>query len=108
MDYKDNLTNEKLKKKFISQFDLVNYAIQLAENMIKVGREPRVKTDLQNRAAQVLAEIAQNKDQFVEVPLEADAKQETEGKFSSYREEMSYTEMNGYEEKKSFRKSLGN
>ena len=32
--YKDPLTNEKIIKKFESQFDLVNYAIRLAENMI--------------------------------------------------------------------------
>ena len=31
---KVNLTNEKMKSKFKSSFDLVNYAIKLAENMI--------------------------------------------------------------------------
>ena len=57
-------TNENLRKKFENQFKLVSYAISLAENMILTGREPRVKTDIQNRAMQVLAEIAAGKDQF--------------------------------------------
>src|SRR5690349_5162878 len=69
MDLKDFLTNEKLAKKFKSQFELVNYAIKLAENMIRTGRDTRVKTDLQNRAMQILAEIANNKDQFDEIPV---------------------------------------
>lgn len=57
-------TNEILRKKFKNQFELVSYAISLAENMIMTGRESRVKTDMQNRAMQVLAEIAAGKDQF--------------------------------------------
>lgn len=73
MDLKDFLTNEKLTKKFKSQFELVNYAIKLAENMIKTGRDARVKTDLQNRAMQILAEIANNKDQFDEIIVSEEA-----------------------------------
>lgn len=65
---KDSFTNEKLSKKFVSQFDLVNYAIRLAENMIRTGREPRVKTEFLNRSNQILAEISQDKDQFDEIP----------------------------------------
>lgn len=57
-------TNEALRKKFKNQFELVSYAISLAENMISTGREPRVKTDIQNRALQVLAEISAGKDLF--------------------------------------------
>lgn len=64
---KTRLTNENLNKKFKSQFDLVNYAIKLAENMIHTGRESRVKTEMQNRAMQILEEIAHGKDQFDEV-----------------------------------------
>lgn len=64
---KDNFTNEKLSKKFVSQFDLVNYAIRLAENMIKTGRDPRVNIGNQNRSMQILAEIAQDKDFFDEI-----------------------------------------
>lgn len=62
MEYK--YTNEALRKKFKSQFELVSYAISLAENMIITGRDPRVKTDNQNRALQVLAEISAGKDIF--------------------------------------------
>lgn len=64
------LTTEKIKQKFKSQFELVSYAIRLAENMIRSGREPRVKTDIQNKAIQVLAEIACGKDQFDEIVIE--------------------------------------
>lgn len=66
-DKKDCFTNEKLSKKFVSQFDLVNYAIRLAENMIKTGRDPRVNIGNQNRSMQILAEISQDKDFFDEV-----------------------------------------
>ena len=47
--YRDPLTNEKIIQKFESQFDLVNYAIRLAENMIHSGRDARVKLDCENR-----------------------------------------------------------
>lgn len=66
---KDHLTNEMLGGKFKSQFMLVNYAIKLADNMIRSGRPPRVKkNDTQNPAALVLEEILQGKDQLVEIP----------------------------------------
>lgn len=64
MDLKDNLTNEKVCKKFGSQFELVNYAIKLAANMIMSGRDSRVKIDSDNRAMQVLSEILNDKDCF--------------------------------------------
>lgn len=67
MEIRDTLTTEDLKKKFTSQFELVNYAIKLAENMIKTGRGPRIKMDNQNRSLQVLAEISCGKDQFDEI-----------------------------------------
>lgn len=65
---KDTFTNEKLSKKFVSQFDLVNYAIRLAENMIRTGRDPRVKIESKNRAMQILAEINENEDRLDDVP----------------------------------------
>lgn len=61
-DFKDQLTNESLLKRFNNQFELVQYAINLAENSIKRGREPDVFTDSQNMAYQILAEIAVHKD----------------------------------------------
>lgn len=61
------LTNEKLAKKFKSQFDLVNYAIKLAGNMIKSGRAARVRTPNQNRAYQILAEINLGLDRFDDI-----------------------------------------
>lgn len=67
---KDDLTTEKLKQKFKSQFELVSYAIRLAENMIKTGRTARVKIESQNIAAQASAEIAANKDKIDEIVQE--------------------------------------
>ena len=68
VDFKDQLTNEKLLKRFNNQFELVRYAIQLAENTIRSGREPDVWTDSQNISFMILAEIAANKEEFAAVP----------------------------------------
>lgn len=64
---KIHYTNESLSKKFKNNFDLVNYAIRLAENMIKTGRDARVKSEVENRAMLILEEINEGKDQFDEV-----------------------------------------
>lgn len=58
------LTNEKVRDKFKSQFELVNYAIKLAENMIRTGRGPRIKIETQNPALQILGEIAEGQDRL--------------------------------------------
>ncbi|MCE5295054.1 MAG: hypothetical protein LLF94_10655 [Chlamydiales bacterium] len=73
LDYKDQLTNEKLLKRFNNQFELVRYAIQLAENTIRSGREPDVWTDSQNVSFMILAEIASNKEEFAEISEEQKA-----------------------------------
>lgn len=64
---KESLTNEKLLNKFTNQFELVNYAIKLAENMIHTGRAPRVRTDTQNSSLNVLAELTAGKDVLEEI-----------------------------------------
>jgi len=64
MELKDYLTNELISKRFDNQFDLVNYAIRVAEDMIHAGRGPRVKTETENPALQVLEEIVSGKDTF--------------------------------------------
>lgn len=64
---KIHLTNEKVTSKFKNNFDLVNYAIKLAENMIKTGRDARVKSEIQNRAMLILEEIHEGKDQFDDI-----------------------------------------
>jgi DNA-directed RNA polymerase subunit K/omega len=76
MDYQDYLTNEELKKKFKSQFELVRYAISLAENMIQSGRESRVDSDIDNRAMQILEEISEGVDQFDDIPKAPVVKEE--------------------------------
>lgn len=69
MDKKGKIqfTNEKMASKFTSLFELVNYAIKLAENMIHTGRDARVKSDVQNKAMLILEEISEGKDQFDEL-----------------------------------------
>lgn len=63
MDVKDLLTNEKLTKRFSSLFDLVNYSISIAEDLVKSGRDPRVRTEIQNPMYCALLEILNDKDQ---------------------------------------------
>ncbi|MBA3958345.1 MAG: DNA-directed RNA polymerase subunit omega [Parachlamydiaceae bacterium] len=72
MEHKDQITNEELNKKFKNQFELVNYAIKLAENMLKTGRGPRVKMEAQNRALQILEEISTGNDIFDEIVVETE------------------------------------
>lgn len=55
---KDSLTNEKVRKKFTNQFDLINYTITLAESLIRSGRNPRVPVTTDNPALQAIAELA--------------------------------------------------
>lgn len=69
MEEKDRFTNEELARKFKSNFDLVNYAIKLAENMIRTGRDARIKSEVQNKALLVLEEIVQGKDYFDEIKV---------------------------------------
>lgn len=104
MDYK--YTNESLRKKFKSQFELVRYAISLAENMIITGREPRIKTDLQNRAMQVLAEIGAGKDQFEPVISEQKTEQKVEEMMTYKTEDANHLANKAPQEKKRTRKIL--
>lgn len=67
---KESLTNEKIKKKFNSQFELVGHAIALVDNMVKSGRAPRVKSLSENPAVLVLEEIEQGKDSLEMLPMD--------------------------------------
>lgn len=89
---KVNLTNEQVGKKFISNFDLVNYAIELAENMIKTGRDARVKSDTQNRAMLILEEIKEGKDQFDEIKVTTSAAHASESDLEVMPQTMVYEE----------------
>jgi DNA-directed RNA polymerase subunit omega len=60
-----DVTNEKLAKRFNNMFELVNYSIRIAEELLKSGRELRVGTDNQNTMYQVLLEISSGKDKAV-------------------------------------------
>ena len=65
-----HLTSERLRKRFTSQFDLLNYAIRIAENVVHTGRDMNVKTDVNNPAYNILEEIAIGKEKLVEKPKE--------------------------------------
>lgn len=67
MELKELLTNERLTKRFNSLFELVNYSIRCAEELIKTGREPRVKTEIQNPMHRILLEILNEKDEPVSI-----------------------------------------
>lgn len=62
------LTNEKIKTKFESPFELVGYAIALVTNMVLSGRAPLVKAPIDNPAVICLDEIVQGKDQMQPLP----------------------------------------
>lgn len=79
-EHRKSLTSEEISKKFKNQFDFVNYAIRLAENMIQTGRGPRVVSRTENPALQVLEEILAGKDKFEEIPVK---QAETEGYYST-------------------------
>lgn len=82
----EHLTNQQISKKFTNQFDLVNYAILLCENMIKSGRAPRVKVDVDNPVVQILAEIEAGKDRLDDIVIEVKKEEPVheEAKLSSY------------------------
>lgn len=72
----DQITNEELRKRFKNQFELVNYAIKIAENLITTGRAPRVEVDIQNPVIQALKEISSGKD-LLDSVLEGEEEDET-------------------------------
>jgi DNA-directed RNA polymerase subunit omega len=67
MESKEPLTHESIRQKFKSQFELVNYAIQMADQLIHSGRSPRVTIDNQNPAVIIIEEIEEGKDQFEDI-----------------------------------------
>lgn len=81
-DFETNLTNEELLKQYKNQFDLVRYAIQLAENAIHSGRDIDVDTDSENLAFKILAEIATHKERFA--PTAKEQKEEEEPQNSGF------------------------
>lgn len=57
MVFKEYLTNEYIAKKFNSQFDLVNFAVKLAEHKIRSGVGSEFSMEL-NPALEVIDELA--------------------------------------------------
>lgn len=68
MEFEERLTNDSLKKKFDSQFELVNYLIKQARGMIRSGRAPRVNVHSDNTAVNVVAELVAGKDLLDDEP----------------------------------------
>lgn len=91
MEKKAKFTNESLSRKFSSNFELVNYAIRLAENMIRTGRDARVKSEVQNRAMLILEEIHEGKDHFDEIK-DAAARASSEASGHDLSQEVIYEE----------------
>lgn len=87
MDVKDLLTNEKLTRRFSSLFELVNYSIRIAEELIKSGRDPRVRTEIQNPMYRVLLEILNDRDQAITLEQLLEVRERSRVRSESPREE---------------------
>jgi hypothetical protein len=99
----EHLTNQKISKKFSNQFDLVNYAILLVENLIKSGRAPRVKVDVDNPVVQILAEIDAGKDKLEDLviePINDDRTEYEEPKLTLSKEKNKFTSPKNTEKRK--------
>jgi hypothetical protein len=66
----EHLTNERLRNIFDNQFELVNYAIKLAEYFIKTGKEPFAYQTNQNLATKILRIVEGGKGRFRDLPDE--------------------------------------
>jgi hypothetical protein len=98
----EHLTNQQISKKFANQFDLVNYAILLCENMIKSGRAPRVKVDVDNPVVQILAEIEAGKDKLddiIEIKKEEPIEEEPKLTLSGKEKKQQFSLKNGEKRK---------
>ncbi|HRD56217.1 MAG TPA: hypothetical protein PLC42_07465 [Parachlamydiaceae bacterium] len=106
MENQEDLTNEGVKKKFESQFKLVGHAIKLAENMIKTGRGPRLKSESQNVAVHVLDEIKAGVDKFEDIPKEPSVDYDFGNSKSLDKKEFAKNENGKSQERKRTRKIL--
>lgn len=89
MFFKEYLTNEYIAKKFNSQFDLVNFAVKLAEHKIKAGVGSEFSDEL-NPALEVIDELS-----FIDP---------NETKFDDYEEEEEEAEEKNEDKPKKKRK----
>lgn len=62
MNLINDRTCETLKVKYTNLFDLVNYSIEVAKNIIETERDPKVKSSIKNPSYNALEEIANNVD----------------------------------------------
>jgi|LakMenEpi03Aug12_release.lakeMendotaPanAssembly.Ray.scaffolds.fasta_scaffold01500_32 hypothetical protein len=84
---KETLTNELIRKKCASQFELVNYAIRLAEYYIKSGKELENFYG-KNPALQVISAINDKQETLREIPeILEDEEEEDKGSFHSRNDE---------------------
>lgn len=99
MDRRKKLTNEIVTKKFQNQFDLVNYAISIAANIIRTGREAHTLSGSENPALQALEDIESGRDKYdaidfeeEDVEIEVEEEEETPKKRPSKRAEKALSE----------------
>lgn len=85
MEKKGSLTTESISSRFENRFDLVSYAIKVAENMVRTGRAPRVRVGTENVATQVLAEIKAGKEVFTSLEEVNSAEKEAPSTYSTAR-----------------------
>ncbi len=78
MERHEFLTNESVSKKFNNMFDLVNYSIGLATQLIKTGRAPRTRVDSDNPAVIIIEELQDGKDLWEDLKEEEPVVQFTE------------------------------
>lgn len=77
MDKKTHsVTRENLLARFPNPFRMVNYAIELAKDMVATGRAPRVKVPVQNVAYVILEEIATGQDKLEDLTVTSTEEEE--------------------------------
>lgn len=64
------LTTEPLSKRFQSPFDLVNYAVRIAEQALQTRRPSMLHHPVPNLAQQVLLEIVNDQDLYIDVAMQ--------------------------------------
>lgn len=62
MEFDTSLTNEEIKKRFDSQFDLVNHLIHRAQDIIASGRGVSIDADSDNIAVNVVADTVSGRE----------------------------------------------
>lgn len=82
-----HLTNEKISKRFKSQFDLVNHSIRLASHYIQAGIEPSPGS-ADNIVNDVLSDIEHGRDTYQDIDEDPSEEEEVVDVAFSIKEEV--------------------